>query len=165
MSRAGSTPPPRRPCAPPAPPPPSPIPPASPPTRRRGALTVSPEVLGPADSATVGGKAANFGILRDAIPEDSPVAIAVPFDLWDAFLDQTLPPAAGGQRLRDAIAARLAGHVYPPDLLALDHDLPAVRALIETQTAFAPALRQGVEAGLVGAGFDPRARPRFRRSP
>ena len=50
--------------------------------------------LQPADIGYVGGKAANFGILRRAIPDNSPRAMAFSFDLWNAFLDQTLPAMA-----------------------------------------------------------------------
>ena len=46
--------------------------------------------LQPADIGHVGGKAANFGILRQAIPDSSPTATAFSFDLWNAFLDQPL---------------------------------------------------------------------------
>ena len=50
--------------------------------------------LQPADIGYVGGKAANFGILRQAIPDNSPPAMAFSFDLWSAFLDQSLPSLA-----------------------------------------------------------------------
>jgi len=50
--------------------------------------------LQPSDIGYVGGKAANFGILRRAIPDNSPKAMAFSFDLWNAFLDQTLPSMA-----------------------------------------------------------------------
>jgi hypothetical protein len=55
-----------------------------------GTLGVSCDGLTPADSCYVGGKAANFGLLRQAIPDNSPRAIALTFDLWNAFLDQPL---------------------------------------------------------------------------
>ncbi len=48
----------------------------------------------PADIGYVGGKAANFGILRRAIPDNSPKAMAFSFDLWNTFLDQSLPSMA-----------------------------------------------------------------------
>jgi hypothetical protein len=50
--------------------------------------------LQPADIGYFGGKAANFGILRKAIPDNSPSAMAFSFDLWNAFLDQPLPSLA-----------------------------------------------------------------------
>ncbi|MBN1361191.1 MAG: hypothetical protein JW993_11385 [Sedimentisphaerales bacterium] len=50
--------------------------------------------LQPADIACFGGKAANFGVLRRALPDDAPRAMAFSFDLWNAFLDQPIAPAA-----------------------------------------------------------------------
>ena len=57
-----------------------------------GAIDVSVEGLLPPDIEYVGGKAANFGMLRLAVPENAPEAIALSFDLWNAFLDQPLVP-------------------------------------------------------------------------
>jgi len=70
-----------------------------------GQLWADTNNLQPADIGFVGGKAANFGILRQAIPDNSPVATAFSFDLWNAFLDQSLPRMApavlapGGQMI------------------------------------------------------------------
>lgn len=58
-----------------------------------GALGLSTEGLEPSDVQYVGGKATNFAILREAIPENSPRAMALTFDLWNAFLDQPLTAA------------------------------------------------------------------------
>ncbi len=60
------------------------------PMASRGLFGVSTEGLSPSDIQYVGGKAANFGMLRRAVPENSPKAIALTFDLWNAFLDQPL---------------------------------------------------------------------------
>ena len=54
---------------------------------------ISTEGLHATDMQYVGGKAANFSILRAAVPDNSPRAIALTFDLWNAFLDQPLTPA------------------------------------------------------------------------
>lgn len=62
------------------------------PTTSLGAFGISTEGLLPSDIRYVGGKAANFGILREAVPENSPRAIALSFELWNAFLDQSLVP-------------------------------------------------------------------------
>jgi hypothetical protein len=59
-----------------------------------GAYSASTDWLLPADIKYFGGKAANFGILRNAIPSQSPVATAFSFDLWNEFLDQTIAPRA-----------------------------------------------------------------------
>ncbi|RPJ39090.1 MAG: hypothetical protein EHM35_03165, partial [Planctomycetaceae bacterium] len=58
-----------------------------------GAMGASTDGLIPADGKHFGGKAANSGLLRQAIPDNSPKAIALSFDLWNAFLDQPLLPA------------------------------------------------------------------------
>ncbi len=55
-----------------------------------GAVGASTEELLPSDIKYVGGKAANFGVLRRAVPANSPKALALTFDLWNAFLDQPL---------------------------------------------------------------------------
>ncbi len=57
-----------------------------------GAYGVTTEGLTPSDAKYVGGKAAGFGIVRAAVPTHSPKALALTFDLWNAFLDQS--PAA-----------------------------------------------------------------------
>lgn len=124
-----------------------------------GAYTGSTEDLGPADIVHFGGKAANYGLLRDAIPESSDVAVALSFDLWDDFLDQVMP---GGRTLRAEIAERLERHSYPPDMLALKADLAAIRARITGETAFSAGQRQAIEAAL--AGFTPTKKIRFRSS-
>ena len=59
-----------------------------------GRLWADTNDLQPDDIRYVGGKAANFGILRQAIPDNSPPAMAFSFDLWNAFLDQSLPSLA-----------------------------------------------------------------------
>jgi hypothetical protein len=56
-----------------------------------GAFGVSCDGLTPSDICHVGGKAANFGLLRQAVPANSPRALALTFDLWNAFLGQQLP--------------------------------------------------------------------------
>ena len=58
-----------------------------------GPVGASTNRLTPADAKYFGGKAANSGLLRQAVPDNSPKAIALSFDLWNAFLDQLLQPA------------------------------------------------------------------------
>jgi len=62
------------------------------PTAIYGAYTSSTDSLLPADIQHFGGKAANYGMLRQAIPDNSPEAIAISFDLWNEFLDQPIVP-------------------------------------------------------------------------
>lgn len=124
-----------------------------------GAYHGSTEDLGPADIVHFGGKAANYGLLRDAIPESSDVAVALSFDLWDDFLDQAMP---GGSTLRAEVAERLGGYTYPPDMQALKADLAAIRDRITKDTAFSAGQRQAIEAAL--EGFSPTRKIRFRSS-
>jgi hypothetical protein len=55
-----------------------------------GAYGIPTQGLMPSDVKYVGGKAVGFGVLRAAVPANSPKAVALTFDLWNAFLDQTL---------------------------------------------------------------------------
>ena len=124
-----------------------------------GQLSAPADGLTPADIVCFGGKAANFGFLRREIPANCPSAIALSFDLWEAYLAQVLP---GGQTLREVIAARLDGHAYPPDMATLLADLAAVRGLIRNVADFTPDQRAALVAAL--AGFDPARTIRFRSS-
>ncbi len=123
-----------------------------------GILWKSADELGPADLPVFGGKAAHFGLLRDALPDHSPEALAFSFDLWDRLRAQ---PTLAGPTLGDAIGTRLAAHTYPPTMAALLSDLAAVRQLIR-DTDFAEADKQAVLAAL--APFDPSHNLRFRSS-
>lgn len=98
-------------------------------------VVTSTEGLTPDDIRYVGGKAANFGLLRRVVPDHSPNAIAFSFVLWDAFLDQTLPT---GGTLRAAIKSRLEPYSYPPNVRALRADLAALRDLIINTARFTP---------------------------
>ncbi|MHC4477599.1 MAG: PEP/pyruvate-binding domain-containing protein [Planctomycetota bacterium] len=62
------------------------------PTAYCGTYSADTNGLSPDDINCFGGKASNFGILRTAIPENSPNAAAISFDLWNEFLDQTIVP-------------------------------------------------------------------------
>lgn len=128
--------------------------------RASGAISLPAEGLVPADIDRVGGKAANFGLLRAAAPDDSPTpAFALTFDAWDAFVDAPTPVGTG--TLREEIARRLAPHAWPPDLFLLDTDLEGIRDLIE-DAPFPTALAESVISAL--DGFDPNQRIRFRSS-
>ncbi len=127
-----------------------------------GQISVSAEGLRPADIRYVGGKAASFGLLRRALPTNSPApALALTFDLWDAFLDQTLP---GGQTLRATIAERLAGFTWPPDLPRLRAALDDLRTRIRQTADFSPAHKAAILQALAQAGLDPDRKIRFRSS-
>jgi hypothetical protein len=131
------------------------------PKTARGALTVAVDPLTPADLRYVGGKAAHFGILRRSLPDTTPSPVlAIPFDLWDAYLAQPFP---GGPTLQAFIASRLARHRYPPRIADLRADLAAIRTAVEDQTDFTPAQRATLVDALQAAGLR-GARIRFRSS-
>ena len=106
-----------------------------------------------------GGKAANFGLLRAAIPDNSPDAIAFSFDLWTEFLDQTMPSS---NTLRQEIASRLSGFTYPPDMAAVADALSEIRDMIKSQATFTSSQQTAVLSAL--SGFDPVKKIRFRSS-
>lgn len=127
-----------------------------------GEISASAVALQPSDIRFFGGKAANFGLLRQAIPANSPSpAIAFSFDLWDEFLDQKLP---GSERtLRVEIAGRLAPYPsFPPDMPALKETLAGIRGLFTDDAEFNPAQRQAITNDL--AVFNPERKIRFRSS-
>jgi hypothetical protein len=121
--------------------------------------------LGPGDIGRVGGKAAHYGLLLRAIPQNALTAAALTFDAWLEFLDQ---PLLGGLKLREEIASRLAPFAsYPPsDFKALATALEGVRDLIEDETSFSPGLRAAIVATLQDPryGFDSSRNFRFRSS-
>jgi hypothetical protein len=131
-----------------------------------GAYSASVEGLTPASIAYFGGKASNYALLRHAIPDQSRVATAFSFDLWNAFLDQIV---SGGLTLRQIVAQVLAGHTYPPeDMQELSAALQDVRDVIKDEglTPFPPAAKAAVLATLQDPqyGFDPLSNLRFRSS-
>jgi hypothetical protein len=133
-----------------------------PPTSYYGLISQQADLLEPADTRYVGGKAAHFGLLRRSIPDHSPSpAIAFTFDLWEEFLSQPMP---GGETLRAIIDAKLSGFAWPPDMAQLQDTLAEVRDLIRNEADFAPALRAEILGVLLDAGFDMFRRIRFRSS-
>lgn len=125
-----------------------------------GTFTAPTEALTPDDIRFFGGKAANYGVLRRAIPDHCPHAMAVSFDLWDAYLDQ---PLAGGSTLRSEIARRLAPHQsYPPQIGPLRVALAGIRALITDSADFTQPQREALVAAL--SSFTPGRKIRFRSS-
>lgn len=133
-----------------------------PPKASAGHYTASTDGLMPSDIQYYGGKAANFGIIRRALPDNSPepVPIAFSFDLWDEFMDQIM---ASGLTLRAEIQARLAPFdSYPPPAAALQSALDEIVSMIRNETHFTAAQ----EAAIISAldGFEPTRRIRFRSS-
>jgi hypothetical protein len=124
-----------------------------------GAFSAPTTNLVPGDIRFFGGKAANYGLLRRTVPANSPDAIAFSFDLWDAFMGQTLPD---GSTLRAEIEARLAGYSYPPHLPSLITNLAAVQDLIRQTAQFTAPQQQAITNAL--SGFTNTRRIRFRSS-
>jgi hypothetical protein len=115
----------------------------------------------PDDIVTIGGKAANYGFLLRAVPDNTRAAMAFTFDLWNDYLDQ---PMDGGMTLRQRIAALLAPFpTYPPaDFGDLYEALDDSRDLIDDVADFTPAQRTAILAAL--QRFDPTKPIRFRSS-
>ena len=132
-----------------------------------GAYSASTEEFVPGDIKYFGGKAANYGMLRRAIPDKSPVAAAFSFDLWNAFLDQIV---ASGKSLREEIADRLSGYSYPPsDMAVLSYELRSIRDNLfkdKDATSFTFHQEVAILQTLVDQnyGFEPLRNIRFRSS-
>ena len=124
-----------------------------------GGIAAPVDNLVPEDARFFGGKAANYGLLRRIIPNNSPPAIAFSFDLWDAFLDQTL---ANGKTLRTEISERLAPYSYPPNIASLRADLAGIRSLFTDTAQFTSAQQSAIINAL--ASFDSARKIRFRSS-
>ena len=132
-----------------------------PPRARMGVHATNVTTLTPAHLAFVGGKAANFGLLRRVLPTNSPPAIALTLDLWDDFLAQRL---GNGRTLSEEVASRLGGFAYPPDMARLRPALEGVRNLVRREAVFAPELRASVVAALQASGLPLDRKIRFRSS-
>ena len=131
------------------------------PKAHRGVFVVPVDDLTPADVRYVGGKAANFGFLRRTLPEVTPhPVLALTFDLWDAYLDQTL---STGGTLRQFISTRLTHHTFPPNIALLRTDLAEIQKAIEDKADFTPEQRNLLTGALQHAGLQ-GARIRFRSS-
>lgn len=127
-----------------------------------GALSTNAASLRLADTRYFGGKASNFGLLRRMIPGNSPdPAIALSFDLWEGFLDQTL---TNGKSLRQELSTRLAGFGHPPDMATVSTQLSQIRELIRKEARFGASQKTAVLEALSSAGFDPARKIRFRSS-
>lgn len=137
------------------------------PLQTRGVYFSGVDALTPADTQRVGGKAAQYGLLRRAIPASARPAAALGFDLWSEFLSQ---PMIGGLTLRQTIDARLAGlNTWPPSNPgALATALGEVRNMFTSTstTRFTAAQEAAILAALQDPtyGFNPDVKIRFRSS-
>jgi hypothetical protein len=82
------------------------------PTASLGLYSLSTEEITLHDIRYVGGKAAHYSLLRNAIRDNSRTAVTFTFDLWNEFLDQKL---ASGISLREDINGRLSRIRYEPE--------------------------------------------------
>jgi hypothetical protein len=127
-----------------------------------GRFSLPAETLRPSDIAKVGGKAANFGLLRRCIPDNAPApALALTFDLWEAFMDQALP---GGETLLRRIQNRLEGFSWPPNMAAFQTALREIRDTITDTANFSVTQRATILTELQNAGFATNRKIRFRSS-
>jgi hypothetical protein len=125
-----------------------------------GAFSAPVDQLHPDDIRYFGGKAAHFGLLRRSIPASCSEAIAFSFDLWSAFMAQTLP---SGPKLGDEIQTRLGAYTnYPPDMARVRQDLAEIRDLITRTARFTPEQQAAIINAL--SGFEPTRPIRFRSS-
>jgi hypothetical protein len=125
-----------------------------------GVLTMPVEALTPEDIRFVGGKSANFGFLRRAIPAASPdPAVALTFDLWIEFMQQTLPT---GKSLGHTISEKLSRYSFPPNIASMRSDLAEIRGLIRTESVFDEEQTAAVLAALEPFSADRKIR--FRSS-
>jgi hypothetical protein len=136
------------------------------PTTSFGGYSTNVDLLALDDIRYFGGKAANFSMLRSAIPGDSPVATALSFDLWNEFLDQTL---RSGNSLRTEIDTVLVQHTYPPANMQLfSTQMDAIRDWFKDDevTSFTPAQESAIVAILSDPqyNFDVNQKIRFRSS-
>lgn len=127
----------------------------------RGAFSASTDALQPGDARFFGGKAANYGLLRRSIPNDSYPAVALSFDVWDDAMGRQV---STGRTLREEIDQRLAPiSTWPPQNLAVTKaTLEQLRAFLEAEVTFSSAAQAGIRSAL--AGFDPTKGIRFRSS-
>jgi hypothetical protein len=141
------------------------------PKKKLGKVGVMVDELGPNDVALVGGKAANYAVLKKALPVDvvSPAA-ALSFDVWDSFREQKVESTRtpGTQvTLDQEITDRLAlarqtidgqdrpASYPPPDMLRLKAALDGIRALI-VATPLGAALEGEIANTLQGPSGAPR---------
>lgn len=129
------------------------------PKREAGRLVLPMDAISLEDIDRVGGKAAHFSLLKQSLPQHSPEpALALTFDLWDAYLEQ---PFADGT-FRSTIAQRLAGFTYPPDIAELRPALSEIREWIEDEGSFSPDQQATILEAL--RVFPSKQKIRFRSS-
>ena len=127
--------------------------------RTSGVYTKEIKSVKPTDTEYVGGKAAKFYLLRKHIPNNSPdPAIAITFDLWDEYMEQSLD---NGKTIREEIDDRLLKAEESGFQAELEDTLKSVRKLIR-DGEFLEIQRQAILAAL--DPFEKDRNIRFRSS-
>ena len=124
-----------------------------------GAISASTDILSLSNVQHFGGKASQYGILRRAIPNNCPPAVAFSFDLWGDFMNQTMPT---GKTLSDEIRKRLSPFTYPPDIAIVRTNLKEIRSLITKTAEFSATQKQAIIQAL--SSFNSNKNIRFRSS-
>jgi len=140
-------------------------------TKDKDDLWLETRDLTPADAKRVGGKAAHFGILHRSLGAQSPRAIALTADLFDAFLSSDYNGAPLREHVRATFAKHQAildgatpPHSYPADRLPeLRADLAELRDIVEDDVRLPDAIRDDV-LEILADHFPPNLRLRFRSS-
>lgn len=112
------------------------------------------------DISRFGGKSAYFHLLTRTIPENSPDAVAFSIDLWNAYLDQSMP---WGSTLRESIAARLdnlSNRGQPS--VELEQALGEIQDWIKDAADFSPDQKADILSAV--SRFDMDRKIRFRSS-
>lgn len=110
--------------------------------------------------SSLGGKSANYSVLRDTLPENSRPAIGLSMDLWNDFLNQEI--ASEGTSLAVAIDSRLSTISWPPPMAELDSKLGEIRDLFRDEAVFSPVQKTAILSAL--SRFDATQKLRFRSS-
>jgi hypothetical protein len=130
-----------------------------PPVERYGSYVKDTAELTPSDARFFGSKAANYSLLRRAVPTNCEPAIAFSFDLWLDFTGQIMPT---GKSLRDEINMRLNAISNVTDQTVVSANLKDIRHLIQKEARFSLEQQGAITNAL--SIFDPARKIRFRSS-
>jgi hypothetical protein len=130
-----------------------------PPLERYGSYVKDTADLTPSDARFFGSKAANYSLLRRAVPTNCQPAIAFSFDLWLDFMGQIMPT---GKSLRDEINMRLNAISNVTDQTVVSANLKDIRHLIQKEARFSLEQQAAITNAL--SIFSPTRKIRFRSS-
>ena len=127
-----------------------------------GRLTQVTDTLKPADVKYFGGKASNFGSLRRAIPNESPRAVGISFDVWEAYLAQVT--GVGTATIGSEITRCLVTLSDSSTPAALDKQLGDLQTYIVDSTRLPVTIATQLRAELKASGFAATTALKFRSS-